>query len=848
MPTRATGIRALLFALAMALCMTAHAQGPTLAVQLTVRDGFVVVDPEATTLQFGEQAVAYERCGLSAEAVRGELIAYLDGLLQRRGKAIEQLAVPPLEDPGDTAAATRRAAAAQALRQLAQSDGETGQLYQLQASWGLSANRFAQWMSAQQSRQPPVMLGMRGFDSIYKWFVEDPLLADGPLSLAEPFEPSDPQVLQGRARFTVRPPFTATAAKLHPSTNLQEWAAHRGQMAEALLAPFACRLWYRDRIIGRAQDYFEMRGISVQPFHTKREATNADELSMGACGPQGTAGIAPERPSFARQDLGGRVLLSADPLIDNVYIEADTAQDWPTLRRVLYLLLPSNDNRAVTAAPADYLCRMEAVWKPAGPDGRHPEVVRLGMATGGGKGLALAGTYMTRRAYAERLQRLDGQGFIVNMGLHSCDAPKQRSATSLLIERNGQVVAQPPAQAPAPPLPLCPGAAPAAAATPAPTLATAPTMPADATASPAPQPIANSPQADVAQRPAGDVQRRHQITLGVEHEAGKPLRYSVGFAREGLAKDDTVAVEIGQQVQASGKLQYGRDFLAFEGLQRRVQFTAEAYSDFNPDRAALGSDADERREGADLHATIDLWRDRAGSFGQIDLSASRYAVKPATSQAQAAQSLQKTQVSALELGFFYARAWDGTPGSARLEFGGAIARGQASDPERGFSKTSVDASYRRFVGPFTRWDLRAHARRVGADAPRTEWPAFGGDESVRGYRADAAVAQSTWVLQNEYWLPLSALAGRNEALAHTLRRSAALALFADIGGLAQASALPSGLKAGIGAGLRLALSDAFVLRLDWARAVGPDVAGPAYSGLAGHAGRFYLTVTSNRSL
>ena len=829
-PAAAARARTVLCAVAVqfAGCGIAGAADPVLRTQFMVRDGYVAVDPAATRLEFGTQAAAFEACGLTEGGVRDELIRHLDGLMKQRGKVLDQLAAPPFADPGDAEAVRRRAAVETALRELARTDAATSALYRLDASWLDAEAPVTAWMQAHADSRPAVTLGRRALKDAYEPFFQEPRLADGPLLPASDlFSVEDPAIARrGVAVFRLAPPLGRVAATLRPESNTGEWDAHRGDLAQDLLAPFACKLWYRDRIVERAQDYFEMRGVTLQAFRSPRDARDAQGLVQPRPAPTDTAGIAPERPSFARQDFGGRVILAPDPLLENVYIELDASREWDTLQRVLYLLLPTRDWRQVHAAPGSHLCRMPAVWKPDGAAGR-PEVVRLALASNPGAALELARSYLTRGAFGERLRRLDTLGFVARMDFPSTDAAKRRKSVSLLVERGDK--APPPASGePGPAIPVCSDAAPAARA------------------EAVPAPVSGDEHPDIVRprpvdpgRRAGQTQRHH-LVFGVEHDAGKPLRYSAAFSRTGLTDDDTVSIEVGQQSRSSGNVQYSRDFLGFATFERRMQLTARAFSDFDPERTPLAAGTDERRTGAEIRATIDLWRDRGGSFGQLELGAGGREIE--ITGTAAASPASRTRVTQLDLGLTVAAASDGTPASARFEGGASVARGRASDAPDAYTRLDVDFARHRFLGAFTRWDLRAHLRHLEGEAPLSEWPVFGGEESVRGYPADAAVARSTWVIQNEYWMPLSALAGDAGAWSRTLRRSAAFAVLADVGGLHRSASPLAGRKLGLGAGLRLTLNDALVLRLDWAHAVGAD------AGSAGRSGRLYLSVSSRRAL
>jgi len=268
-----------------------------------------------------------------------------------------------------------------------------------------------------------------------------------------------------------------------------------------------------------------------------------------------------------------------------------------------------------------------------------------------------------------------------------------------------------------------------------------------------------------------------------------------------------------------------------------VQVSASAFSLFTPERPALAnSEVDERREGLQVRATVDLWRDGSGgTYGQLELGANRSDVMLEGS------TEPKQRLTVFDASAFIGGSSQGTPGSERWETAVTLALGRATTAQDGFVKLQQQAAYNRFVGSFDRWDMRARIAGVTSDTPQSEWSTFGGEDSVRGYRIEAAAARRTWVLQNEFWTPLSFLARDNEELARTLRRSVALALFVDVGGLSKGTA-PDGTRAGVGAGLRMTLNDAFVLRLDWARPVGST------NGLGERENRFYLTFTTFRVL
>ena len=590
---------------------------------------------------------------------------------------------------------------------------------------------------------------------------------------------------------------------LVPSTNVAEWERLIPGLVAHVVQPRECKLWYRDRIIEPAQDYLEVRGISVQPLRHRHDEQETSALVLASPAKPGVAGIAPEMPAFARENFGGRIHLAPDPLIEHVYVELDPA-DRATLHRVLYLLLPSSDLARVLDRPREYLCVAEALWKdPVPPSNRRPATVRLALAEGPGAALQFAGEFMTRRALADRLQRLGVIGYEARLALQRDEPAKRRTYASLIVA------------------PL-EGAAAAAVESVAAELPACPSLESRTREDVAAiEPLSTTENADIV-RPASDTaakplaastERRHRLDLGAEYQAGKPLLATLEFSRIGLTKEDTWSVRLGQQSQASGAFAYSRDFFAFDTLRRRLQLSVRGFSDFTPDRSLAGSPADTRSGGGEVSGALDLWRDEAGSFSRLDLTLSDHETEVTPTSAPASRSRIRLAQAAWQV----AKSWQRTPASDHIDATLSLANGRADG--RRFSKSGIDLAYHRFVGALTRWDLRVHARAVSNAAPATEWPAFGGDDSVRGYRADAASARQTWALQNEYWMPLP-WAPESASLARVLRRSVALAFIADLGGLADSQSTLSGRKASVGAGLRYVYSDNVTMRLDWARPVG----------------------------
>jgi len=128
---------------------------------------------------------------------------------------------------------------------------------------------------------------------------------------------------------------------------------------------------------------------------------------------------------------------------------------------------------------------------------------------------------------------------------------------------------------------------------------------------------------------------------------------------------------------------------------------------------------------------------------------------------------------------------------------------------------------------FDHWeyDLSGRFENAFGNSPIFELPSFGGENTVRGFRADDAIGRRLWASQNELW--------------HALPRLSVLKLatFFDLGGAYQTVGSSAGLRVGLGTGLRLDLRLA-VLKFDWAYGFGQAATG-------GSRGKFYFTVAWN---
>ena len=787
--------------------------------QLHIRDGYVAVDPDPARTVLGATLASTLQTlcpSLTPDRVRSELIAYLDRLLRTRGTVLAQ----QLTEPSDLAAVRER-------------DPEAARLAHANGAWSDMDAPFQKWAEANRAR----VKSPEGLLPIYKTLLADGRLADGPLipalRNADDIDEIRPWFPKGQVPFSLAAPITRDYQRVRPNANADEWSDVREDLAATILDGLACRLWYRDEIVTRVSDYLEMRGIAVADFRTEHDVdTLVPKVGLRPA-PKDRVGIAPEKPHFVNgRPARLRVIMSPDPLLEGILIDVPS-HDLATIRRVLYLVLPSDAYRAAVADLGRHLCLLtmaaDAASRPMillklrGPD-------------------AVTGTrrvYVTRRFLAERLRALETLGFTATPTLFDerPEPPNRgrvKTAHLLIAPAQGSGDTGEGAR-----LESQPVIGPCGERRPGEPSAAAPLRFDRGQDTVRPETFANesSRKDSMSRRQIPEPERPNQFRLGVEHEATRPLRYTLGYARGALTGPDALSGQIGFQEEFSGDVQYSRDFVFFDALNRRLQVSARAFSDFTPDRRLPSGTVDERRTGAEAGARLDLWRDLSGQSVQLDVRASWRESRAERDDGRE----HRTTLTLLDLGLLYVRDWDGTASSRRLDVQPLLTLGYSDDRDRAFLRAGVDARTHQFVGAFIQWESRVRAVAAAGSLPDVERPSFGGEDSVRGYRPDAGLARAVWVLQNELWLPMRLRLGLPAAIETILRRNFALALLGDVGGLHDSQDAFSGVKGAVGIGVRFVWQDLLTFRLDYAHAVG-DRTRTEPGGLV------YFTVTTRPSL
>ena len=346
-----------------------------------------------------------------------------------------------------------------------------------------------------------------------------------------------------------------------------------------------------------------------------------------------------------------------------------------------------------------------------------------------------------------------------------------------------------------------------------------------------------------------------QAAGGLQYRPGQGVRL-LGQAQISrlhlLSPEGSIALQGGADTtHPIGNLTINNDFLFFDALGRhRLAFSANASSDVTSKRQLGDLTVDQRTTGAGAHTEFDFFRDRRGYLLRWMLDGLHEAV--ALDRSGSNQGLGQTHLSVLDTGLLLGYASEASFLPARIQvephfkYGLGLA---ASEPV--WREFQVTGSWHQRVSDshILSLDVGGTAALTSRDTPIFLAPSLGGADTVRGFRADAALGRKLWALQSEFWVPVptTVTPKDGDAVRAFLRKNIRLAAFADIGGIYDTNlpafggmpfpAAAPGFRAGPGAGLRI-LQGPMALKLDWAYGLGGGPNG------GGH-GRFYLGVSKN---
>lgn len=306
---------------------------------------------------------------------------------------------------------------------------------------------------------------------------------------------------------------------------------------------------------------------------------------------------------------------------------------------------------------------------------------------------------------------------------------------------------------------------------------------------------------------------RNHLQVGGGIESHQPPTVLLEYSRDELFTNDSVAIKLGWRDEPIFGGNYQRDFFGFGTLGRRLSISVAGDSDFKPDRLVDGLRADERRSGGSFGAQLELFRDKQDNWLRLEASISHQAVEVKNTSIQ---NVGSDDISRATIGLSYSWLREAMAGSPGLEINPSISVGRASRDDAVFLQTSIKSAFHRNLPGFFEMDSRGSFDWASSGTPSTELPKFGGEDSVRGFRLEAASGRLVWALQNEFWVPLRFTDNFGETAGRLLRRNLKLAAFVDIGGVDHAQGGISPFEAGAGLGLRFTIKDQATLRLDWA--------------------------------
>jgi hypothetical protein len=781
-----------------------------LTVQLLLKDGYVRVDKSHSTLALRSDYQNWFQ--MSSNQMQKELTSYLDRIFKQRGKLIEQLFTTN---------------AAQLWRAGKLNSKELEGWNQINAKWN---SEFVLKLNLWIDAHPNVVAGNAKtvFDGLLGLNPQKPLEPSYELSPLEvlPLILEDSSAFQARGiiQYMVISPITAeyiSPQGIRPREKSSPNGSWPGSITSTQLSQTLTslkgQLWFSSKIERQLSDYLESRGVPVE-----LQSQNSSE------GPDDRAGLTILRPELtpAGKVKQERILFSQDPLLAGIFVRV-APEDTNSLRRALYMILPSDDFIRVTPNLADtnYFTRVLDPFKTV--EGQTNYMVHLNLKEPPGSALRSRNQYVTGSYLTERLRYLGVAGFSAEKqnGERIATSPTNRYKTvEMLITPTEQA------------MPVSNSSDTAKVAS---NLVSKVTFDRGTNyTQPSSFETESSRRAEALRKLTYEPDFPNFFRVGTEYSPKQPQRYFAAYTRNGLTGGpNSISGQVGWQDGAFGDLTYTRDFFLFDSLNRRLQLSAGGFSDYQPQRLLAGKEIDQRRNGGEASANLDLFRDWHQHWLRLDLAASFQEVTLHQSETR----FDSERLSTADLGLVYLYHWNGTPGSARMEILPRVRLGYAQDAGDAFIRPSVEITYHRFLGSFAQWECSAQAAWASSGTPMIEWPTLGGESSVRGYRFTAGTGRSTWSVQNELWIPifLRQRIGLPDAIDRMVRRNLSLAAFIDVGGVGQTDDSFSGTKAGAGLGVRFVYNDLLTIRLDWAHALGE-----AEQTRGG--GMFYLSVTTRR--
>ncbi len=331
-------------------------------------------------------------------------------------------------------------------------------------------------------------------------------------------------------------------------------------------------------------------------------------------------------------------------------------------------------------------------------------------------------------------------------------------------------------------------------------------------------PVSVAAWSDQPVRLSAHQQSRHLIGVGAGYLPGPGLSIHGMYEYHGLAPGPIV-LALGWSEAIFGSAEYRLSLPLDDFGSRRLALTGGLFSEYFPNRLLDGSDrgeTDERRSGVRVRAAFNLQPDGSQRFMSADLGAQHARVHLDRSEGGAETEI----ITVVDLGGVY--AYRTREHMAEIEVAPRFRLGR--EERSPFFVALLTGSLRYTIAPPIDLVVESRASAISASTPRYERPSFGGRQTVRGYREDAAFGRLLWTLQNEVWMPIPGLTDAMEGPLGFAARHLRLAVFGDVGGIYGTIDLPPGIRTGVGAGVRLLLGGP-VLRIDYAYGFDRDLPG-----------------------
>ena len=301
-----------------------------------------------------------------------------------------------------------------------------------------------------------------------------------------------------------------------------------------------------------------------------------------------------------------------------------------------------------------------------------------------------------------------------------------------------------------------------------------------------------------------------KLTAGLA--SGQPVLTVLEYSRDNIATNDSASVKAGFRGDLLFGANYTRDFVGFESIDRRLSISVSGDSDFQANRLVDNVRTDERRSGGRISAQLELLRNENANWLRIDAALEHQEIQ----LQELSLAERRTGVSRASIGLSYSWSPELRLGAPVLEITPSIDFMRSTHNQSFAAKPSISLGYHRGLPSFFEVSSRANVTFASAGTPATELPRFGGEDSVRGFRYEAASGRFTWTVRSELWIPLRFVRHWGETVDVLLRRDLKVAVFIDIGGVEKSLQPVSIFEAAAGVGLRYRVQDQAALQLDWA--------------------------------